>query len=126
MNEQRERALQALEQAGIAYELVEQGVYTTDIFLERSADLAARIEKVQQRIAALKAESTKAGAARHAQIVLMPKLRRVLDTYPLAKTAQEKNDLLKSVLSRVVYLKTERSTKNRHAEFSLTLHPRTD
>ncbi len=109
-----------------AYELVEQGIYTTEVFLERSADLAARISAAQQRISALEADSSKADASRHAHLVLVPKVRHVLDAYPLAQNAQEKNDLLKSVLQRVEYLKTERSTKKHHADFSLTLYPRTE
>lgn len=109
-----------------AYDLVEQGVYTTAVFLERSTDLAARLEAVQQRMASLQEEISASASARQAQRELIPKVRHVLDMYPLAKSAREKNELLKSIVSRVDYIKTERSTKSRHAKFRLTMHPKTN
>ena len=50
----------------------------------------------------------------------------MLDAYPLAETAAEKNALLKSVIERIDYQKTKRSTRwqNSLDFLQMTIYPR--
>ena len=104
-----EKELQKLAaQLDRAYELVEQGVYTSEIFLERSRKIADRRAEIMQAQAALTEEVTRLESVRRSYQDIAPQMIRVLDAYPLAKTAEEKNALLKSVLEKVTYRKDKR------------------
>ena len=56
----------------------------------------------------------------------LPRVKAVLDAYPLAETAAEKNALLKSVIERIDYQKTKRSTRwqNSLDFLQMTIYPR--
>lgn len=93
------------------HDLLEQGVYDTDTFLQRHAALT-------QRIASL--EAAKADLHPQAQLnvpKMAERIQGVLDVYQTLAPA-ERNELLKSVLEKVIY-KKEPGAKP--AEFHLTL-----
>lgn len=122
----KERQRAALnQQQDRACELVEQGVYPTDVFLERSSRLRAEIDALTQALFALHTERGRVNAARQSNFALAPRIRHLLDAYPLAESAQEKNDLLKSILEKVVYQKTVRTRWNpENDDLSLTILPK--
>ena len=91
-----------------AYDLVEQGVYTTEVFLTRSRDIAARRADAELRLSRLTSDLEHANKLRAAREEIIPRFEEVLTTYPSAKTPSEKNRLLKSVLDHAVYTKTVR------------------
>ena len=91
-----------------AYELVEQGVYTPEIFLERSRKIAARQKELSEATAALQLDISKREQIALARQSIAPQMTYVLDAYPQAQTAEEKNALLKSVLEKVTYRKNQR------------------
>lgn len=83
-------------------DLLEQGVYTVDTYLERERDIQTRISACQNSLAQLAPpEKT------HDQLMaeLAPHVRTVLDAFPVA-TPAEQNSLLKSVISRITYRKS--------------------
>lgn len=91
-----------------AYELVEQGVYTPEIFLDRSRKIAARQKELSEATAALQLDISKREQIALARQAIAPQMVHVLDAYPQAQTAEEKNALLKSVLEKVTYRKDQR------------------
>lgn len=106
------------------YDLTEQGVYSSDDFLTRSRENAARRADTEARLLEL---SRRADALR--EIIknreqLAPDLRHVLDAYPLAATPAEKNALLRTVLSRVEYTKTSRERSRSGSDLHIDLYPR--
>lgn len=108
-----------------AYELVEQGIYTPEQFLERSRDLSARKATIEQQRATLQAELDRQTQEDAQRAQLAPRIKQVLDAYPLAESAAEKNELLKSVISRVVYKKTVRERWSPGgSDMTLTITPR--
>ena len=56
---------------------------------------------------------------------IVPKIENVLDIYPNLNTPEEKNLLLKTVVKRVEYLKTERAIKKDSdpTNFELDIYP---
>jgi len=107
-----------------AYDLVEQGVYTTEVFLSRSRDLADRQAAAElEKIEAGK-ELVRLRAIRQTQNTQLPRLKHVLDAYSDAATPEEKNALLKSVLEKAVYKKSRRARSAGGSDMTLDLYPR--
>ena len=107
------------------HDLLEQGVYTTEQFLERSRKLSERIKKNEEDRLALGADiaSDKSREAGRKQII--PKIERLLEVYYELPTPKAKNDMLKEVLEKVVYLKTKNGRwNNAPDDFELTLYPK--
>lgn len=102
-----------------AYNLVEQGVYTLDIFRQRQGALNATLEELeQQRIQAeqLLSEYSNNEATR---CMLIPQTERLLASYE-DMTIQERNDLLKTILHRIEYTKD----KGGSGQIIIDLYPR--
>lgn len=105
------------------YDLTEQGVYTSDDFINRSKENAARREAAEQRLVELSDRKKQLHAVIVARDQLAPDLHHVLDAYPMA-TVEEKNALLKTVLSRVIYSKSTRERWSTGSDLRLDLIPR--
>ena len=82
-----------------AQELVEMCVYTPSEYLQRRAELDAQK-------AAISDELSKLTVKPPSKRLIVAQVLKVLDAYPLASSATEKNALLRSVVSRVEYHKT--------------------
>ncbi len=100
-----------LEQRGKLHDLLERGIYSPDVFAERAADLTARIKAVTDAIADVQAQQAEAEPAHHDDAQLAIQVRHVLDVYDAATSAQEKNDLLRTVVSKVDYQKDVRGNQ---------------
>lgn len=103
-----------------ACELAETGAYSPDIFQQRMNSIRERRAELANKLDAQKRvlqNPEKCGQE------LLPKVRFVLDAYELAATAAEKNELLKSLLSKVVYRKSRRERWAGGSDLSLTLYP---
>lgn len=103
------------------YDLVEQGVYTPALFLQRSGDVKGRIAEAQAQLGALQSKPNPADIIR----AQLPQIRHVLESYPLTDDLQYKNQLLKSVISRIDYHKTAKCTRadNPSDHMSLDIYP---
>ncbi len=88
------------------HDLLEQGVYTPEVFKERSSVLAAKIAGAERALEEarlqLQAEQTLCSAS----IASLPEFKGILELYLRLQTPKEKNDLLKRVLCRAEYAKT--------------------
>lgn len=91
-----------LQQKERAFDLVEQGVYTPDVFTERMRTLAHRENELSEKIAGLQSQLNAMATATLRQKELIPKIKKVLSLYSTLESAQEKNDLLKEVISAII------------------------
>ena len=108
------------------YDLLEQGVYSTEIFLERSQRLTENIASSQAELEKMQDEIRNHEALRVQSQVFIPQVEKILEVYCLAENPKEKNDLLKQVLTKVVYKKTANGHyKGQQADdFDLILFPK--
>ena len=53
---------------------------------------------------------------------MIPKLKNVIDLYYKLEIAEDKNILLKSIIDKVTYLKTEKAIKNDSDSTNFELH----
>ena len=90
------------------YDLLEQGIYSTEDFLERSAAVADKIKNCEAELTAL---TSAAPAQKLPDAELLVRLKKVMAEFDDA-TPETKNKLLKSVIRRIDYSKTKRQCRN--------------
>lgn len=102
------------------HDLLEQGVYDINTFIERSNYIADKVEHINKCIIstnqALEVERNKKTSNEY-----LDELKSVIDLYYKTDDANRKNLLLKKVLAKVVYYK-DKSCKN--DEFKIELFPK--
>lgn len=105
------------------HDLLEQGVYSADTFLDRSRNIAGRMDEIQKSIKQLEYEIQQTGDAVQSEVI--PNAEQVLAQYDRAQTPAEKNRLLKSVIAKVVYTKTVNGRwHGQPDDFELILYPK--
>lgn len=107
-----------------AYDLVEQGVYTPELFMQRSQTIQKKMEEQNQKKEDILRQIEKEKRILNKRNILIPKIENILDVYDTLNAA-EKNALLTDVIESIDYIKTERSPKNGpYDNFEIDLHPR--
>ena len=121
-----ERELAELEvQCDNIHNLLEQGIYSIDVFLERSKLLSERVAQAKEDRSVLEKELALELAREDSQKNIIPKVERLLDVYASLPTAKAKNDMLKEVLEKVVYTKEKGGRWHGSPdEFEITLYPK--
>lgn len=84
------------------YDLLEQNVYSTEVFVERSEVLNGRIKELEE-IAAQEQQSEKITVTPEEACVI---LKTIIDDYFKLEDAVQKNELLKTAIKRINYNKT--------------------
>ena len=99
-----------------AFDLVEQGIYTLDLFKTRREKIEASIDEVRSRIDQVR--KTKAELEeKDALPQLIPQTEELLQSYP-DMTPGERNKLLKAVLHKIEY------KKDGHGKIEIDLYPK--
>lgn len=101
------------------HDFLEQGIYDAETFLNRNRALSERIKAAQSELDMLK-KPTVLSRAETLQ-ALKPQIEHVLDAWPHCTSASEKNELARTVVSKIVYSKTHRCYRNETPEKFLTL-----
>lgn len=104
------------------HDLLEQGVYDINTFLERQNTIAERIKEIKKTIDNLEVEIEKEKIKEKHIGEVVPKIRSVLSTYRNTDDVEEKNKLLKSVLIKATYRRKKEWIKQ--DEFVIQLFPR--
>lgn len=102
------------------HDLLEQGIYTTQKFLERNKLLQDKINSIQKDIKAI--ESIPKIADKKTLEEFIINVEHVLDVYSVAPT-NEKNELLKNIIKKVLYIK-ESGGQGHERDFRLTILPK--
>lgn len=108
------------------HDLLEQGIYNTDTFLERSRSVSERINQTRESIERLRTQIGVEIAKEENVINVIPKVEHLLETYSKLPDAAAKNKMLKEVLEKVVYLKKKRARKKTDSldDFEITILPK--
>lgn len=117
-----ERELNELEhQKGRLFDLLERGIYSEEIFLERSQHLAQRIQNTQDAIMKAKDDLADEEHRQQARKNVIPMVDNVVKSYYRTKDPVKRNALLKSVLH---YARYNKEKPQRGDNFTLELFPR--
>ncbi len=100
-----------------AFNLVEQGVYTLELFKERREKLNVSIDELKERRGRIDTALEKLETADTCQSKLIPQTEELLESYA-DMTNQERNDLLKAILQKIEY------QKGADGKIEIDLYPR--
>lgn len=107
-----------------AYDLVEQGIYTPELFVKRSSTINDKLAELDKKKLNIEKQIQKENKILNTKNILIPKIENALDVYDTLDSPQ-KNALLTDIIERINYIKTERSPKNGpYDNFEIDLHPR--
>ena len=101
------------------FDLLEQGIYSQEVFLERSRVLSDRIVEAENRSGEVEQQLQQFHDSETAKRELIPKVQTVLGIYKSLQTPAERNTMWKTVLDHVVY---EKSKGGRWEESDLKLY----
>ena len=101
-----------------AYELVEQGIYTSKEFTERTKVIKDRIKNTEKELNKYQSKLNKNSIEK-----LLPKIEKVINSYNKVNSIEKKNKLLKSVISYIEY-KKDKGGRGYENNFSIVIHPK--
>jgi site-specific DNA recombinase len=107
------------------HDLLEQGVYSTDKFIERSKLIHTRITETQKDKQSLLDEIQREKEWDEGQKFVIPTVEKVLELYKTTDDPTLKNQLLHEVVEKAVYTKNKKSHRCHSTnEFELVLYPK--
>jgi len=101
------------------FDLLEQGVYTNETFVERANNLSTRSDSISIEIENIRIIIKKQNIKTNDGIHL--KIKNVIEGYKQSSDISLKNELLKDVIYKVEYKKTK---SQREDDFEIKLYPR--
>ena len=104
------------------YKFLENGIYNNDEFISRSKAIKDNIQCLESKLKEYNSILQKNLEIQNQKEIIIPKLENIIDLYYNLETAQDKNILLKSIISKVTYLKTEKAIKNDSDPTNFELH----
>ena len=109
----------AKNQLNKAFDLLEQEIYDSNTFIERSKSLKIRIDELEKEKEKYSIKTKQEKIEKIKDII--PKLRNAINTYSASLPATDRNELLKSVINKVYYIKSVRG-KGHEEEFELQIN----
>lgn len=108
-----------------AYTMLEQGVYSIEVFKQRENTLQNDMKRLKNAETNLQSELENLERAKYNQDKLVPTIEHLLDNYE-SNTVSINNRILKEVIYRIDYLKTERNTRGmlHNTNFTLQVYPK--
>ena len=104
------------------YEFLENGIYNNDEFINRSKAIKDNIQCLESKLKEYNSILQKNLEIQNQKEIIIPKLENIIDLYYNLKTAEDKNIVLKSIISKITYLKTEKSIKKDSDPTNFELH----
>lgn len=123
INRIRKEIVDTQKQLSRTYDLLEQNIYTTEIFQERSEMLSDRLRMLNDKLSGAEEELARIEQYELARNQFVPRIQSIVEKYDSLKTTESKNRLLKEVIDRIEYIKTTKG-KTHSDEFTLKVYPR--
>lgn len=106
-------------------EFLEDGTYTKELFLSRSNSITNELTTLKKELKDYNATLEQEEVNRNAKTELIPKATKLIDVFDTGLTAEEKNILLKEVVSKIEYTKEKRIPKGGDlTKFELKIYPK--
>ena len=95
------------------FNFLEEGTYTKEMFKARSEAVSQNLARINNSIQNYKTKLSQEKISDRKKEVFVTKIENVLDVYNLLQTAEEKNNLLKTVITRSYISKNRKGNKKR-------------
>ena len=105
------------------HDFLEQGIYSVEVFMERSKGLNERLAEMRNQKAALEEKLSKLQTKPAELASFIPRVERVIELYRALEDPAQKNELLKEVLEKAVYIKP-RANRGKIDAFELAIYPK--
>lgn len=108
------------------YTLLEQGVYTIEVFKERNKIIGEQIDVIKSNIEKFQNEIERNKKLELSKYEIIPKAENLIKTYFNLENAYDKNAILKEILYKIDYVKTVPNKKYQleNANFELIIYPK--
>lgn len=108
------------------YDFLENEIYSKDEFISRSKAIKDNIEILENKLKEYNELLNRNNEIQNEKETIIPKLKNVIDLYDKLATAEDKNILLKSIIAKVTYLKTNKAVKkaSNPTNFELHIYPK--
>ena len=104
------------------YNFLENGIYNKEEFINRSKVIKDNIESLESKLQEYEELLSKKTQKQNEKEAIIPKLENIIDLYYKLETTEDKNILLKSIIAKVTYLKTEKAIKKESNPTNFELH----
>ncbi len=104
------------------YDFLENSIYNKDEFINRSKAIKDNIEILKNKLKEYEELLSKKTQIQNEKETIIPKLENIIDLYYKLETARDKNFLLKSIIAKVTYLKTEKAIKKNSDPTNFEIH----
>ncbi len=102
------------------FEFLEKGIYTPEIFAERSCSLTEKIQQTETKLVSLQEEYDKEEYRLKSKVNLVPDIENLIDVYP-RMNADERNTALKKIIDTVTYEKMVKNTRSQRDKISFKI-----
>lgn len=108
------------------YDFLENEIYNKDEFINRSKAIKDNIKSLETKLEEYNSLLQKNTEMKNEKETIIPKLESIIDLYDKLETAEDKNILLKSIIAKITYLKTEKAIKSDcdPTNFELHIYPK--
>lgn len=107
------------------HDLLEQGVYTSEKFFERSKMLGEKLDKVNLDIESLQKQFQNECHTEKTKVEVIPQIQYILDIYYTIENPETKNALLKGIIEKAIYIKIKGGRWHSDpADFKIILVPK--
>ena len=104
------------------YEFLENGIYNNDEFINRSKAIKDDIQCLESKLEEYNSLLQNNLEMQNQKEIIITNLENIIDLYYDLETAEDKNILLKSIINKVTYLKTEKAIKKDSDPTNFELH----
>jgi DNA invertase Pin-like site-specific DNA recombinase len=107
------------------YDLLERGIYTVEVFSNRNRELSDRKHQLDESIKELEKQVKSDITLTDIKEKYLPQSKSLLNQYYAVDNAEEKNRILKYLINRVEYIKTEPNHRGslENINFTLDIYP---
>lgn len=99
------------------YDLLERGIYTPEIFLERQKVLTDKKTELESKLCELTEKNKKSTPPKECA----EKIKYVIDNIANCKTAEDKNKLYKTIIKKITYYKTTNTRWSTNSDLHLDI-----
>ncbi|GIO03439.1 serine recombinase [Brevibacillus halotolerans] len=103
------------------FEMLERKVYTEELFLQRHKIISDKIKQLESEIEKSQEEIAQLKIRMRMQAQLIPKIHKVIQAYKSLEDAEQKNNLLKTVIEKVMYIRKKEWLKPEQFELEVIL-----